>query len=170
MSSQLIVTIVLVTLDGSLLDSPVHPLHLTIGPRMLGLGQSMLDTVITADWVEAMNPKAGRPAIAIARQIRELNTVVGEDCIEPIGHSRDQRFEEDNRCGSIGLLMQLSEGVPRRSVYSNERIEFALLRPDFTNVDMEEADRIGLELSLRLLVDFNIRQTADAMTLEAAIQ
>jgi hypothetical protein len=71
MSSQLIVTVVVVALDGSLLDSPVHPLHLTIGPRMFGLGQSMLDTMLTAELVEAMNPKAGRPAIAIARQIGE---------------------------------------------------------------------------------------------------
>ena len=72
MSSQLIVTVVVVALDGSLLDSPFHPLHLTIGPRMFGLGQSMLDTALTADLVEAMNPKAGRPAIAIAQHIGEL--------------------------------------------------------------------------------------------------
>ena len=40
--------------------------------------------------------------------------------------------------------MQLDEGELRGSVDSNEYIEFAFLRPDFGNVDMEEADRVDL--------------------------
>jgi hypothetical protein len=139
MSSQLVVAVILVALDGGLFDGPVHSLHLPIGPRMVRLGQPMLDTVLAADLIEAMNPKAGRPAVAIARQIGELNAVVGEDRMEPIGHGCDQRFDEYNRCGTIGLLMQLNEGELRSSVDSNEQIELALLRPDFGNVDMKEA-------------------------------
>lgn len=37
---------------GGLLDGAVHPLDLTIGPRMLHLGQPVLDAVLAADAVE----------------------------------------------------------------------------------------------------------------------
>jgi hypothetical protein len=32
-------------LDGRILDGAVHPLDLTIGPRVPGLGQAMIDVV-----------------------------------------------------------------------------------------------------------------------------
>jgi hypothetical protein len=38
------------------------------------------------------------------------------------------------------------------------------------DVDVEVADRVALELLLRRLVALDIRQPADAMTLEAAVQ
>ena len=117
-----------------------------------------------------MNPVARRPTIAVARQIRELDAIVGKDCMQPIGHGCDRGFKEDDRCGTIGLFMQLDEGELRGSVDSNEYIEFAFLRPDFGNVDVEEADRVGLELFLRGRVAFNLRQPTDAMTLQAAMQ
>ena len=90
--------------------------------------------------------------------------------MQPIRNGRDQRFEEDNRGGTIGLLMQLDESELRRSIDSNKQIELAFLRPDFGDVDMKEADRIGLELFLRFFVTFDIRQTADAMAMQAAMQ
>ncbi len=57
--------------------------------------------------------------------------------MQPIGHGCDQGFKEDDRCGTIGLFMQLDEGELRGSVDSNEYIELAFLRPDFGNVDVE---------------------------------
>ena len=80
-----------------------------------------------------------------------------------------ERLEPTSKIIGVHEVAQMSSQLIV-TVYSNEQIEFALLRPDFGNVDMEEADRIGLELFLRFLVTFNIRQTADAMTLEAAMQ
>ena len=130
----------------------------------------MLNAVLIANLVEAMNPVARRPTIAVERQIRELDAIVGKDCMQPIGHGCDQGFKEDDRCGTIGLFMQLDEGELRGSVDSNEYIEFAFLRPDFGNVDVEEADRVKLELFLRGRVAFDLRQPTDAMTLQAAMQ
>jgi hypothetical protein len=41
----------------------------------------------------------------------------------------------------------------------------ALLSADLGNVDVEVADRIGLELALARLVALDLRQTGDAVTL-----
>lgn len=40
---QLIVTVAMKALDGGVLDRPVHPLDLAICPRMVRLGQTVLD-------------------------------------------------------------------------------------------------------------------------------
>jgi hypothetical protein len=66
--------------------------------------------------------------------------------------------------------MQLDEGILRSSVDPNEEIEFPFLRSNFGNVDMEKADWIRLELFRRLFVTFNIRQSANAMTVQTAMQ
>src|SRR5215217_7180729 len=47
-------------LDGGLLDGAVHPLRLTIGPRVVGLGQPVLDAVLAADAVEDVPHPPGR--------------------------------------------------------------------------------------------------------------
>jgi hypothetical protein len=45
MSSELIVSLVEVALNGGILDSAVHPLDLTVGPGVLGLCQPMIDVI-----------------------------------------------------------------------------------------------------------------------------
>ena len=52
MRSKLVVAVVVVALDRRILDGAVHPLDLPVGPRMVHLGQSMLDVVLVADAVE----------------------------------------------------------------------------------------------------------------------
>ncbi len=49
---ELFVGLVVVALDRGILDGAVHPLDLTVGPRMVGLGQAMLDAVLVADAIE----------------------------------------------------------------------------------------------------------------------
>jgi hypothetical protein len=60
MSSQLVMAVVVVALDGCLFDGPVHSLHLTIDPRMVGFCQPMLDTMFPTDLAEAISRKSGR--------------------------------------------------------------------------------------------------------------
>lgn len=52
MRSKLVVAVVVVALDRRLLDRAVHPLDLSVGPRMVHLGKPMLDVVLVADAVE----------------------------------------------------------------------------------------------------------------------
>ena len=49
---ELVVGVVVVALDCGVLDGAVHPLDLTVGPRMVGFGQAMLDAVLVADAIE----------------------------------------------------------------------------------------------------------------------
>jgi predicted RNA methylase len=49
---ELFVGLVVIALDRGVLDGAVHPLDLTVGPGMVGLGQTMLDAVLVADAVE----------------------------------------------------------------------------------------------------------------------
>jgi len=52
MAAELFVAVVVVPFDGRVLDRPVHPLDLAIGPRMVRFFVPMFDTVRLADHVE----------------------------------------------------------------------------------------------------------------------
>ena len=56
-------------------------------------------------------------------------------------------------------------GVRRRlsAVDRHEHVELALFSPHFSDVDVEEADRIALELFLRRSVAFDVRQSTNTM-------
>lgn len=54
MRPELFMDLVMAPLDRSVLDGSVHPLDLTVSPRMVGLGQAMLDAVLVADAIEHM--------------------------------------------------------------------------------------------------------------------
>ena len=49
---ELVVALVVVAFDRRVLEGSVHPLDLPIGPRVVGLCQSMLDAVFIADAIE----------------------------------------------------------------------------------------------------------------------
>ena len=66
--------------------------------------------------------------------------------------------------------MQLDKGELARAVDSHEEVELALLGPDLGNVDVEEANRVALEPGARRLVPIGVRQPADAVALQAAMQ
>ena len=53
MSSELIVAVVVEAPDGRVLDRAVHPLDLTVGPRMTRLGQAVLDVIRVTDHLKA---------------------------------------------------------------------------------------------------------------------
>ena len=55
-----------------------------------------------------------------------------------------------------------------RSIATNRELSF--LCPHFGDIDVEEANRIGLELLPSGLFTFGFRQSADAMPLQATVQ
>ena len=59
MPDKLAVRLVVIPLHGRVLDRPVHPLDLPIGPGMIGLGQSMFDPMFPTDAVERMAAELG---------------------------------------------------------------------------------------------------------------
>jgi hypothetical protein len=179
MSARLIVGFVEVAFDGRVLDGAVHPLDLTVGPGMLGLGQPMIDVVEGAGIFEGMReeglpvsdhvPDFGRGP-GIASGISEVGSVVGEDGIDPVRDGGDQAAQEVPRGATRHLLMQFDEGELRRSVDGDDEVELALRSSNLGDVDMEIADRVGLELALGRGFAFDLRQPRDPMALKASMQ
>ena len=54
-SAKLVVGFVVEALEGRVPDGAVHPLDLTIGPRMLGLDQAMIDVVASTRYFKGKN-------------------------------------------------------------------------------------------------------------------
>ena len=154
--------------DGRLLDGSVHPLDLTVGPRMVRLREAVLDVVRLTDHVEAHLARPG--GVTIAGLLGKLDAVVGQDRVDAIGYGLQQMFEELPRRSSIGLVDQLGNRELAGAVDADEEVELAFGSLHLSNIHVEEADRVALEaLSLRL-VPLDVRQTGYAMTLEAAVQ
>ena len=90
--------------------------------------------------------------------------------VDLVGNSRDQSFEEGRGGGPSRLLDQLHEGELAGAIDSDIEIELAFSGLELSDVDMEIADRISLELFLRGLAAFDLWQSADAVALKAAMQ
>ncbi len=109
--------------DGRPLDRAVHPLHLTVGPRVVRLGQPVLDVVCFADHVEAHLTLSG--GVTVARLLGKLDAVVSQDRANPVRHRFQQVFKELPRRSSIRLVDELSDRELTRAVDADEQVEFA---------------------------------------------
>jgi hypothetical protein len=58
----------------------------------------------------------------------------------------DQREQEIRSGDAIGFLFELGEGEFQGAVDGGEKIELSFRRRHFGDIDVEEADRAGLEL------------------------
>ena len=105
---KLLATIVTEAFDGRVLDCSVHALDLTVGPRMVGLGQSMLDPVGLADHVKAHLPGIG--GVAVPGLVGELDVVIGQDRVDPVWNDFEEVFQKLPSGPPVGLLDQLSDG------------------------------------------------------------
>jgi hypothetical protein len=99
--AQLVVAVIVVALNRGLFDGAVHPLHLTVGPEMIRLGEPMVDAVQKTDPVKRMAAKARCWSPSIFWKISELDTVVGEHGVNPIRNSCDQRLQESCSCSHV---------------------------------------------------------------------
>ena len=72
MRGQLGMAVVVIALYRGLLDGPVHPLDLSIGPRMLDPGKPVFDPVFAAAHVEHVGHVTGGWPIGVARREGEL--------------------------------------------------------------------------------------------------
>ena len=85
MTAQLVMAVVVEAFDGRPLDGLVHPLDLSISPRMIGLCQAMLDVVALTRAIERMGSELRRWTVAVHRQACELDAVVGQHDTDVIG-------------------------------------------------------------------------------------
>jgi hypothetical protein len=170
MLSQLFVRAVVIPFDGRLLEGSVHPLDLSIGPRMIRFCQAMLDVVALTCAIERMPSELRRRAIAVLREVRELDAVVGQHDMDVVGDGLNQGVEKGRGGDGVGAVDELNEGELRGPVDADEEVGFAFGVTHFGYIDVEEADRVAPDLLLRWLVALDLRQAADAVALQAAMQ
>ena len=94
MGFELPMLVVMEAFDGGVLDGAVHPLHLAVGPRVLHLGEAMLDPVLPAPHVEHVRHVPSCRTIGVARGKGELDAIDGKHGVDLVGHGVDQGREE----------------------------------------------------------------------------
>ncbi len=146
---------------------------------MARFGQAVIDVVLRTGELERMRPedlaaghrlfdqRGGRTGVA---RCGEVSAVVGENRVDLVRHGRDQRPQEVTRHTPCGFLMQLGKGKLSRAINGHKQVEPPFFRVHLSDVDMEVADRVALELLLGGLVTRHLGQAADAMPLQAAMQ
>ena len=167
---ELFVGVIEEAFDGGFLDGPVHAFDLSVGPGMVGSGQTVADAMTKTNAIEGMSTPSRRKPSTVFRQVGELDSVVGEHGVDTIRNGFDECFEEGSGRLHIGLFHEFHHGKLRGPVDGHEEVEFAFGRSHFGQIDMEEADRIGVELLSPGLVSLDLRQPADAMPFQATLQ
>ena len=94
MGFELGMFVVMEALDRRFLDGAVHPLDLTVCPRMLHLRQTMLDAIFPASHVEHMGHVSRCRPVGVSGWKRELNAVVGENGMDFVRHCFNECDEE----------------------------------------------------------------------------
>ncbi len=82
---ELVMAFIMIAFDRCVLDRPVHPLDLPIGPGMVDFGQPVFDFVFIADPVEDMPGGVFVPGL-----VGELDTVVGQNRVDRVGNGLDK--------------------------------------------------------------------------------
>lgn len=156
------------TFDRRLLDGPVHPLDLTVGPWVVRFGEPVLDVVGLADHVEAH--LAGPGGVSVTKLLGELNAIVRQNGVDAVGYGFQQVLEELPSCSPVSLVDQLGDRELAGAVDANEQVQFAFGGLHVGDIDVKEANRVALEaLTLRFFA-LDIRQAGDAVPLEATMQ
>ena len=168
MCSELIVSFVVEPFHSRVLDRPVHSLDLTIGPRVVGLGQPVLDPVGFADHVEAHRP--GIDGVAVPRLLGELDAIVGQYSVDLIRDCFEHVLQELPGRLSVSRCNELGNREFGSSVNAYEQIELPFGGLHLSDIYVEEPDGIPLELLALGLVALDIRQSRDVMSLQAPVQ
>ena len=77
--------------NGRVFDRPGHSLSLAIGPWVVGLGLTVLDTILHAYRAEDM---IDEPTFCTLVMLHELDPVIREHGVDFIGYRFDQSLEE----------------------------------------------------------------------------
>ena len=82
---ELLMGLVVIPFDRRFLECSVHPLHLTVRPGMVGLGQPMFDAVLNTNPVEDVGKRE-----FVFFTVGELNTVVGQYRVQLVRNQLDE--------------------------------------------------------------------------------
>ena len=84
MRAEVVMAIVVIPFDGCVFNRAVHALDLSVRPRVVWLGQAMLNAICSANHVKPHGPGIG--GVPVAGLLTKLDAVVRKDCVDFIGH------------------------------------------------------------------------------------
>lgn len=142
MCSELRVAVIMVSFDGSLLDRPVHPFDLPIGPGMLDLGEPVFDPVLFAPHVEHVGYPSRCGAVGVAWREGKLDAIIGQHGVDFVWHGFDQGDQEGRGCHPVRLGHELDEGELAGAVDAHIQVQLA-----FSGADFGVFNRIFVELA-----------------------
>src|SRR3546814_2937174 len=91
MRSELLMALVVVAPDGGLLDGSVHAFGLSVGPGLVGFGETVFDAVLTASHVEHVRGVSGCRSVRSEEHTSELQSLMrlsyAAFCVK---HKKDQ--------------------------------------------------------------------------------
>jgi hypothetical protein len=104
-------------------DRPVHTLDLSIGPRVVGFGQAMLNLVGIADNIKAVHAELCRPTVPVPWLIGKLYPVIhcpagiclqtprgGQDDVDLVGNGFQNSLKKDYGFGPVRLFIEPNNG------------------------------------------------------------
>ncbi len=100
----------------------------------------------------------------------EVGSVVGEDGMDLVRDGGGQAAQEVPCGAARHLLVHLDDDELRRSVDGDDEGELALRSSNLGDVDMEIADRIGLEFAFGGGLAFDLGQPGDPVALQTPVK
>ena len=101
MRAEVVMAIVVIPFDGRVFNRAVHALDLSVRPRVVWLGQAMLNAICSANHVKPHGPGIG--GVPVAGLLTKLDAVVRKDCVHLVWERLPTRSLETPR-PSCGLL------------------------------------------------------------------
>lgn len=133
MLPKLIVAVVVEAFHGGVLDRAVHPLNLTIRPRMARLRETVLDVEVGVGALEGV--AAEQHLLGPHRSDSHRVQVLPDSSVQEV--AGDPAHD---------LLVQLGEGELGGPVDRHEQVKPAFFGVHLGNIDVDVADRVTLEL------------------------
>lgn len=165
MASQVVDRGVVEGAHGRVLDGANHPFGLPNGPRVIRLGEPVLNMVFGADPSEDVGAGATFSSFVLAD---ELNAVIGQHRVDLVEYRHEQRLEETRRDQLRRLPVDPGEDQLGCAVDGHEQIGLAALVAQFSDVEVEVAYLVGFEPLGFFAI--GLRQARDAVPLKAAVQ
>ena len=147
-----------------------------VRPWMLGLGAAMSGGILLAGIREGVSPEENRLrrlGFFLApgrfwRVVDEVRAVIGEHGVDGVRNGSDQGLQKVGGYPPRSTFVQFGESKLAGAINGYKQIKLALFGPHLGDIDMEIADGLS-ELLFRVLVAFDFRHAADAVTLKTEV-
>jgi hypothetical protein len=161
---QMVMALVVIRFHGRGLECAVHPCHVAIRPRLVGVGQPL---VAARRLAAALTERL--PGVSVARAVGGSEPVSGQYRVHRARNRGHQRPEALSRTHGRGFGMELGIRNFPGPVQGDNAGERTVCRADRGEVAMAVAAWRGLALRLARLLPGHVGQAAEAMPLEAAL-